>query len=74
MKAKCYRLDYNELGLSTLCVEKDKEIERLNNIINKAKEKAIDLEKKYGYILGDLIYLLMQGSDKEGLIIYLKKC
>ena len=34
MKAKCYRLDYNELGLSTLCVEKDKEIERLNNIIN----------------------------------------
>ena len=29
MKAKCYRLDYNELGLSTLCVEKDKEIERL---------------------------------------------
>ena len=65
MKAKCYRLDYNELGLSTLCVEKDKEIERLNNIINKAKEKAIDLEKKYGYILGDLIYLLMQGSDKE---------
>ena len=29
MKAKCYRLDYNELGLSTLCVEKDKEIKRL---------------------------------------------
>lgn len=29
MKAKCYRLDYNELGLSTLCVKKDKEIERL---------------------------------------------
>lgn len=34
MKAKCYRLDYNELGLSTLCVEKDKEIERLNNILD----------------------------------------
>lgn len=38
MKAKCYRLDYNELGLSTLCVEKDKEIERLkddNKYLNK---------------------------------------
>lgn len=38
MKAKCYRLDYNELGLSTLCVEKDKEIERLNNIIKEVRE------------------------------------
>lgn len=42
-----------------------KEIERLNNIINKAKEKSIFLQKRYGYVLDDLTYLLMQGSDKE---------
>lgn len=41
------------------------EIERLNNIINKAKEKSIFLQKRYGYVLDDLTYLLMQGSDKE---------
>ena len=44
---------------------KQKEIERLNNIINKAKEKSILLQKRYGYVLDDLTYLLMQGSDKE---------
>ena len=45
--------------------EKDKEIERLNNIINKALEKSKGLQYRFGYVLDDLIYLLMQGSDKE---------
>ena len=57
--------NYNKKIKHPTYLELQEEIERLNNIINKAKEKAIDLEKKYGYILGDLIYLLMQGSDKE---------
>lgn len=41
------------------------EIERLNKIINKAKERTIYLQERYGYILDDLTFLLMQGSDKE---------
>lgn len=41
------------------------EIERLNNIIDKAKEKSIFLQKRYGYVLDDLTYLLMQGSDSN---------
>lgn len=41
------------------------EIERLNNIINKALEKSKGLQYRYGYVLDDLVYLLMQGSDKE---------
>lgn len=45
--------------------EKDKEIKRLNNIIDKAKEKSIYLQERYGYILDDLTFMLMQGSDKE---------
>lgn len=45
--------------------EKDKEIERLNNIINKALEKSKGLQYRFGYVLDDLVYLLMQGSDKE---------
>lgn len=32
MKIFIYRNSYNELGLSTLCVEKDKEIERLKTL------------------------------------------
>ena len=44
---------------------KDKEIERLNNIINKALEKSKGLQYRYGYELDDLVYLLMQGSNKE---------
>ena len=44
---------------------KQKEIERLNNIIDKAKEKSIYLQERYGYILDDLTFMLMQGSDKE---------
>ena len=94
MKAKCYRLDYNELGLSTLCVEKDKEIqrlkeeyiilqnasdeveeekdreiERLNNIINKAIEFMnytfnISSVKEMYEIMNKLEEIL-QGSDKE---------
>ena len=47
------------------CEKKDKEIERLNNIINKALEKSKGLQYRFGYVLDDLIYLLMQGSDKE---------
>lgn len=42
-----------------------KEIKRLNNIINKALEKSKGLQYKFGYVLDDLVYLLMQGSDKE---------
>ena len=51
MKAKCYRLDYNELGLSTLCVEKDKEIERLKSIneehriLNGELRRELEVEK-----------------------------
>jgi len=40
-------------------------VERLNNIINKALEKSKGLQYRFGYVLDDLIYLLMQGSDKE---------
>ncbi len=43
----------------------NKEIERLNNIINKALEKSKGLQYRYGYVLDDLVYLLMQGGDKE---------
>ena len=46
-------------------VTANKEIERLNNIINKALEKSKGLQYRFGYVLDDLIYLLMQGSDKE---------
>lgn len=42
-----------------------KENDRLNNIINKALEKSKGLQYRYGYVLDDLVYLLMQGSDKE---------
>ena len=45
--------------------EKGKEIERLNNIIGEAIDRAIHIQKTFGYVLDDLIYLLMQGSDKE---------
>ena len=45
--------------------EQQKEIGRLNNIIDKAKEKSIYLQERYGYILDDLTFMLMQGSDKE---------
>lgn len=68
-------IDFNEYSTDytkTRCRELEetidntlKEIERLNNIINKAKEKSIFLQKRYGYVLDDLTYLLMQGSDKE---------
>lgn len=43
----------------------NKETERLNNIIKEALEKAQGLQCRFGYVLDDLIYLLMQGSDKK---------
>ncbi len=43
-------------------LEKNK---RLNNVINKALEKSKNLQYRFGYVLDDLVYLLMQGSDKE---------
>lgn len=46
LKIFIYRNSYNELGLSTLCVEKDKEIERLENIIKDAKIKLYELNYK----------------------------
>lgn len=44
-------------------VRANKEIERLNNIIDEAREKSIKLQEKYGYILDDLTYLLMQNKN-----------
>ncbi len=44
--------------------EQQQEIERLNNIINKALEKTKGLQYRFGYVLDDLVYILMQGSDK----------
>lgn len=41
------------------------EIERLNNIIKEALKKSKGLQYRFGYVLDDLVYLLMQGSDKE---------
>lgn len=46
LKICIYRNSYNELGLSTLCVEKDKEIEILNNNIKGAKIKLYELNYK----------------------------
>ena len=57
MRDFCIRKDYEMF-------KKDKEIERLTKIINKAKDISINLQNRYGYILDDLTYLLMQGSDK----------
>ena len=51
--------------LSDYVINSQKEIERLNNIINKALEKSKGLQYRFGYVLDDLVYLLMQGSDKE---------
>ena len=51
--------------LVEILIDRDLEIERLNNIINKAKEKSIFLQKRYGYVLDDLTYLLMQGSESN---------
>ena len=59
--------------LLTKYMFQEQEIERLNNIINEAAKKSIRLQEKYGYILDDLTYLLMQnknlqrriGSDKN---------
>ena len=45
--------------------ELNKENDRLNNIINKALEKSKGLQYRFGYVLDDLVYLLMQRSDKE---------
>ncbi len=41
-----YMHSKNELGLATLCVEKDKEIERLNNVMNNLEEYS-ETEIKY---------------------------
>ena len=57
--------DYEAYIIRQSMINKDKEIERLNNIINKALEKSKGLQYRFGYVLDDLIYLLMQGSDKE---------
>lgn len=43
LKMLKYRHDYNELGLSRLCVKKDREIEKLNNIIIELSEKNRNL-------------------------------
>lgn len=48
-----------------ISTDRKNEIERLNNITNKALEKSKGLQYRFGYVLDDLIYLLMQGSDKE---------
>lgn len=48
-----------------ISTDRKKEIERLNNIINKALEKSKGLQYRFGYVLDDLVYLLMNGSEKE---------
>lgn len=45
--------------------ERAKEIERLHNIIEKARAKSILLQNKYGYILDDLTFSLSTGSDNN---------
>ena len=61
----CREKMIDKLSANEMILLQDKEIERLNNIIDKAKEKSIYLQERYGYILDDLTFMLMQGSDKE---------
>ena len=42
-----------------------REIDRLHNIIEKARAKSILLQNKYGYILDDLTFSLSTGSDNN---------
>ena len=78
MKAKCYRLDYNELGLSTLCVEKDKEIERLTAESTKWESKFYDEAKKVDraieYIEKNSYTTLETIDDINYFIVRLDKC
>ena len=59
------KLDERIEKVNNYVQEQKQEIERLNNIINKAKEKSIFLQKRYRYVLDDLTYLLMQGSESN---------
>ena len=68
MKAKCYRLDYNELGLSTLCVKKDKEIKRLKEeyvMLQNASDKVEEEKDKEIERLNNIINELEKWLDKK---------
>lgn len=41
------------------------ENKRLRSYMKRAEDRLIEIENKYGYILDDVVYLLMRGSDKE---------
>lgn len=41
------------------------ENERLRSFMKRAEDRLIEIENKYGYILDDVIFILMRGSDKE---------
>ncbi len=41
------------------------ENKRLHSIIKEALEKLKGLQYRFGYVLDDLVYLLMRESDKE---------
>ena len=55
-------------NMETLCVDEEQElieeIERLNNIINKAIE-ILDIYGTSNYETADLLYSTLRGSDKE---------
>ncbi len=48
-----------------ISTDRKKEVKRLNNIIKEALEKSKGLQYRFGYVLDDLVYLLMRESDKE---------
>lgn len=56
--------EYLSLDTAKKIAEKDKEIERLNNIINKAIE-ILDIYGTSNYETADLLYSTLRGSDKE---------
>ena len=65
LKQEIERLKEDNEYLNKVNIELSTEKNRLNNIINKALEKSKGLQYKFGYVLDDLIYLLMQGVIKS---------
>ena len=68
LKIFIYRNSYNELGLSTLCVEKDKEIERLkddNKYLNKVNIELSSEKNRLKSIIKEVRELLSKYNDNE---------
>ena len=72
MKELIYSQEDLDLILSLETEEKDKEIERLNNIINEIRKDIEDIESNYFkryddevYKLCDIILEKIEGVDKE---------